>query len=350
MAYSVWHNFVGHTKQSPLRRILSTLHVCCPPLGRRSHCETDPTRATAIAMVRVPNEAFPTWWRGASHAPPATWKYTFELFTGDDTADEWALAAAIFIAQYRRRNSCGPTFREVFEHLLDDTRGVPAQLPREWDQAERRRANGGFRGQVMLDWRRRGFIGFDRHVTRSLRVGPHFRERSRQLRAAAKLAEGVVAEGGAASPVELSLLKTASPPSTPGGESHEHSRRTDSDQEEAIDASLTTEQVVARLNVTISYLRRLRKAHYLHAVDHDGELRYPVWQFSNEPGRPVVPGIDIVAVAIPETWTLTAIDAFMRAPQPPLSIDGHLQTPAQWLDGGGDPARVVEILQEIATQ
>lgn len=190
MAYSVWHNFVGHTKQSPLNRILSTLHVCCPPLGRRSHRGTDPKHATAIVMVRVPNEAFPTWWRGASHPPPATWKYIFEFFTGDDTGDEWALAAAIFIAQYRRRNSCGPTFREVFEYLLDDTRGVPAQLPREWDQAERRRANGGFRGQVMLDWRRRGFIGFDRHVTRSLRVGPHFRERSRQLRAATRLVGG----------------------------------------------------------------------------------------------------------------------------------------------------------------
>lgn len=184
MAYSVWHNFGGHTKQSLSCRILSTLHVCCPPLGRRSHRGAEPTRATANAMVRVPNETSSTWWRGASHPPPAPWKYTFETFTGDDTGDEWALAAAIFIAQYRRRNSCGPTFREVFQHLLEDGRGYPSQLPRSWELAERRRAVGGFRVQVMLDWRRRGFVGFDRHASRSLRVGPRFRERSRQLKAA----------------------------------------------------------------------------------------------------------------------------------------------------------------------
>lgn len=123
-----------------------------------------------------------------------------------------------------------------------------------------------------------------------------------------------------------------------------------SEQQETLDTSLSTEQVITRLNVTNSYLKRLREAHFLHAVNHDGELRYPEWQFSNEPNRPVVPGIDIVAVAIPQSWTLAAINAFMQAPQPALSIDGRLQTPAQWLDGGGDPTRVVEILQEVATQ
>jgi len=268
------------------------------------------------------------------------------MFTGDDTADEWALAAAIFIAQYRRRNACGPTFREVFEHLLDDGRGVPSQLPRDWDQAERRRVNGGFRGQVMLDWRRRGFIGFDRHVTRSLRVGPHFRERSRQMRAAKSREGGTVATGRVATAARL-LPETAFPRSNGNEEFDEHLHHDEEDQQ-ALETSLSTEQVIARLNVTGSYLKRLRKAHYLHAVNHDGDLRYPGWQFSNAPGRAVVHGIDIVAVAIPSDWALAAINAFMQAPQPALSLDGHPQTPEQWLDRGGDPTRVAEILQEIA--
>jgi hypothetical protein len=97
-------------------------------------------------------------------------------------------------------------------------------------------------------------------------------------------------------------------------------------------------------------LKRLREAQYLHAIEHDGELRYPEWQFSNEPNRPVVPGIDTVTAAIPENWTLATINAFMEAPQPTLSIDGLPQTPAQWLDGGGDPTKVAEILHEVRVQ
>ena len=311
---------------------------------------TDPTRATAIVMMRVPNESFPTWWRGAPSPPPATWKYTFELFTGDETADEWALAAAIFIAQYRRRNSRSPTFREVFEFLLDDTRGLPARLSRDWDKGERRRAIGGFRWQVMLDWRRRGFIGFDRHVTRSLRVGPHFRERSRQLQAATNQVGGAIAEGRAISIVEPRRLEPTFPVSTADTRLSERPLRTNIVEEDALNGSLTTQQVIARLKLTTSNLRRLREAHYLHAVSHAGDIRYPEWQFSNEPNRPVVFGINIVSVAIPKNWGLAAIDAFMQAANSALSIDGHPQTPALWLDRGGDPLRVVEILEEVAAK
>ena len=343
MAYSVWHNSVGHTKQSPFRRNSSTLHVCCPPLGRRSHRVADSTRATAIVMVRVPNEAFPAWWRGEPHLPPATWKYTFELFTNDETADEWALAAAIFIAQYRRRNSCGPTFREVFEHLLEDTRGLPGPLPREWDQSERRRATGGFRGQVMLDWRRRGFIGFDRHVTRSLRVGPHFRERSRRLQAAKKLNRGGVGEGYA---VEQSSLRAATTPSIERPKDARRGGDTKITFQEGFDATLTSDEVIARLHVTPAYLARLLKAHYLHAIDQDDGLRFPAWQFSHQSNRPVVPGIDVVSIAIPRDWPLPKINAFMLSPHAALSMDGKPQTPARWLDLGGDPVRVATLLHE----
>lgn len=199
----------------------------------------------------------------------------------------------------------------------------------------------------MLDWRRRGFIGFDRHVTRSLRVGPHFRERSRQQRAAANSSGDAIPDERVLR-VERPLIGTDLPASIANRQFEAHPPRCERQPQQTIDKSLSTAQVIARLNVTSSLLKRLREGHYLHAVDHEGEIRYPGWQFSNKPHRRVLPGIDIVAVAIPDSWTLAAVDAFMRSPHPALSIDGQPQTPTQWLDCGGDPTRVAAILEEMS--
>lgn len=136
--------------------------------------------ATAIAMVVVTPSPFPIWWRGIAVAPPAQWAYVFEEMTGEDSAEEWALAAAIFIAQTRHRTGRGPTFSELFAALLPDTNGLPAPFPAGLSVIERRQAIMGFRGHVTIEWRRRGMIGWERNVTRSLRVGNVFRERSRQ--------------------------------------------------------------------------------------------------------------------------------------------------------------------------
>lgn len=124
--------------------------------------------------------SYPVWWRGISTPPPAAWTYVFEALTGEDSADEWALAAAVFIAQTRRRTSQGPTFSELFLHLLPDTGGVPAAFPPEVDAAEGRRIVHGFRRHVAIEWRRRGMVAWDKNITRSLRVGREFRARSRE--------------------------------------------------------------------------------------------------------------------------------------------------------------------------
>lgn len=126
------------------------------------------------------HEAYPIWWRGADAPPPTEWAYMFDAFTGDETAEEWALSAAIYIAQVRRRTGAGPTYSELFAFLLPDTRGLPGPFPVGLEPDERRRAISGFRGHVAIEWRRRGMINFDKGVKRSLRVGREFRERSRQ--------------------------------------------------------------------------------------------------------------------------------------------------------------------------
>ncbi len=137
-----------------------------------------PVQATAIVMVDMP-ESYPIWWQEIDSPPPAEWLFMFEDFTSDDTAEQWALAAAIFIAQTRRRTAAGPTFAELFTYLLPDTDGLPGPLPRNLDFMQRRRAVAGFRGHAAIEWRRRGMISFDNGVMRSLRVGREFRERSR---------------------------------------------------------------------------------------------------------------------------------------------------------------------------
>ena len=289
-------------------------------------------------MVGMPDSTYPTWWRGGSHPPPAPWKYAFELFTTGDGADEWALAAAVFIAQYRRRHPSGPTFRELFEHLLPDANGVPERLPRDWDRSERNDAIRGFRGQVTAEWHRRSFIGFDRHVTRSLRVGPRFRERSRLLqesKAARMIAVGAFPPPTLAERMEQIAGVDLTQPAT-------ETRR------EVLQATWSVDEVMSRLRLGPIMLRRLSDTGYLHWIAFDDEVRYPDWQFASEAGRTVVPGVSRVVAAMPVDWTLSSIRDFMATPQVDLEVDGALATPVQWLLCGRDPNQVASILRGIS--
>ena len=255
-----------------------------------------------------------SWWRGVNNPPPAAWCYTFEEFTNDDTADEWALAAAIYIAQHRRRHSQGPTFRELFEHLLPDTGGVPSRLPADWDALDRRRASNGFRRHVTIEWRRRGYISYDKQVTRSLRVGPRFREQSRALNAQPR-------ERDTASDVTGSMDK-------PVGSKD----------------SLSSDAARSLLGLTPTALRRLSRRGYLHAVEYESEWRYPSWQFAGRPRFAVVPGVDVVVPAIPAQWSLSAINLFMSTPNQELTVGGEIRSPVDWLNDGSDPHEVAAVL------
>ena len=167
--------------------------------------------ATANVTSAMASDSYPIWWRDIEVPPPAEWAYMFESFTGDDTGDEWALAAAIFIAQTRRRTGLGPTFAELFTHLMPDSHGLPAPFPRDIEFIERRRTVAAFRGHVTIDWRRRGLISFDKGVTRSLRVGRAFRERSRH-RQLARLAGTPRLENGMSDPATMNGCERAERP------------------------------------------------------------------------------------------------------------------------------------------
>ena len=141
--------------------------------------------AESVVIVEVPVaiDPRPIWWRSVEGPPPTPWVDVFIAFTGEDSADEWGLAAAIFIAQTRRRTGMGPTFSEMFFELLPDTGGVPSSLPSDLDYQVRRKLIGDFRIHSATQWRRLGWISWQQGVERSLRVGPVFREHSRRHQA-----------------------------------------------------------------------------------------------------------------------------------------------------------------------
>lgn len=127
-------------------------------------------------------DSSPSWWGRVSSPPPASWSYMYEEFTGEDTGDEWALAAAIFVARSRKRTSEGPTFSELFDHLMPDTNGLPGPLPAGMTLEERRSAPSRFRFFTALAWRQRRMITWSRDVERSLRVDRRFTALSRDRR------------------------------------------------------------------------------------------------------------------------------------------------------------------------
>ena len=134
-----------------------------------------------MKRVALTADQNPIWWRGSETPPPASWAYTFEEFTSDDSADAWAYAAAVFILRVRRQTSAGPTFAELFAHLLSNTNGLPGQFPNGLNSNERGRVTGNFRHHVAVEWRRRAIIGWDQGTARSLRIGRNFRKRSTEL-------------------------------------------------------------------------------------------------------------------------------------------------------------------------
>lgn len=151
----------------------------------------------------------------------------FEAFTGEDTADEWGLAAAIFIARTRRRAGHGPTFSELFAYLIPDAAGLPSRLPNGYSYMERRRLAGEFRLAAGIEWKRRGWISWEPGVTRSLRVGRVFREHSRALRASREVKDASTRATTAEPDIEDSPDAAdgpaggASEPSSVGGARHD---------------------------------------------------------------------------------------------------------------------------------
>lgn len=247
---------------------------------------------------------------------PLAWRVLFADLTQGDSAREWGLAAGLFIIHHRRRHSEGPTFREVFEHLFPDTHGEASHTTEDWTREDWFLAKQRFRMGAVLAWSRLGYVAYDPHVSHSLRAG-------RKLLAIVDRDERIRSMAGEPAAPELTSIQRA-----------------------AMRASLSTEQAVTRLRTTRHDLDRITAAGLLHSVSLSAtEVRYPLWQFSSDPNKPVIAGISTVVSAMPLDWTLARVHRFFATPHKDLKIERRGKSPTQWLHSGGDPVQIAILLE-----
>ncbi len=121
------------------------------------------------------------WWPSQDTPPPASWSYVIEDLLAPDRSQEWARAAALFIDEHRKRFGRGPTFNEVFNHLLPEADGVPSRRPEGVSSRDHYLARSDFRLHVMREWRKHDLFAWRTGVTRSLNVKGRFARMLRQL-------------------------------------------------------------------------------------------------------------------------------------------------------------------------
>lgn len=121
------------------------------------------------------------WWPSEDTPPPASWAYVIEDLIASDHSQEWAWAAALFIETHRKQRGHGPTFQELFNHLLPEADGVPSRRPEGVSSKIHYRARRYFRLYVMREWRKHDFFAWRTGVERSLNVRGRFAKRLRQL-------------------------------------------------------------------------------------------------------------------------------------------------------------------------
>jgi len=121
------------------------------------------------------------WWPSRQTPPPASWAYVIEDLLAPDRSREWARAAALFIEVHTTQRGHGPTFNELFIHLLPETNGVPSRRPEGVKSRDHYHARSYFRLYVMREWRKHDLFVWRTGVHRSLNVPGKFAKRLRQL-------------------------------------------------------------------------------------------------------------------------------------------------------------------------
>lgn len=115
-------------------------------------------------------------------------------------------------------------------------------------------------------------------------------------------------------------------------------------RQDTIEASLSADEAAARLGVDVAEVRHRAAEGRLYAFTAHDEERFPTWQFTNDPARPVLPGLAAVIAAFPRDMHPATIRGFMSTPQRSARISGVPVTPVEWLLDAGDPQIVRHIL------
>jgi hypothetical protein len=109
-------------------------------------------------------------------------------------------------------------------------------------------------------------------------------------------------------------------------------------------ATLSLEDPIAFLGYDEGKLEAAVPEGRLYGVDIGGRWRLPMFQFSlRSPGK-ILPHLDALLPALLERWDWLGMSRFFSTRQEDLSGLGW-KTPAQWLEDGGDPQHVLNIVR-----
>jgi hypothetical protein len=78
-------------------------------------------------------------------------------------------------------------------------------------------------------------------------------------------------------------------------------------------------------------------------VEIGDERRIPTWQFTTRPVGHLLPHLAELVPALLERWQPLSIGRFFTTRQEDL-LDAGMKTPAAWLEDGGDPAEVLDLI------
>lgn len=112
------------------------------------------------------------------------------------------------------------------------------------------------------------------------------------------------------------------------------------DRIEAVIDSWSDDETADYLQIGLRQVRRRAQQGSLYYFCLGRKRRYPVWQFDRYFG--VLPGLGDVVRAIPRSWRPEQVYGFMTGRQPDLGS----MTPAQWLLGKNDAARIASVAQK----
>ncbi len=78
-------------------------------------------------------------------------------------------------------------------------------------------------------------------------------------------------------------------------------------------------------------------------VEISGERRIPTWQFTTRPVGHLLPHLAELLPELLERWHPLSIGRFFTTRQEDL-IDEGMKTPAAWLEDGGAPCEVLDLI------
>lgn len=115
--------------------------------------------------------------------------------------------------------------------------------------------------------------------------------------------------------------------------------------QETLLATLTAEEAADWLGISEPQLHALIAAGDVVAFVSDGELRYPAWQFTEDPAQPVLPGMARLTPAWGDEKHPATILGFMYNACLEVPGTDDTFTPIEWLTLGGDVQVVLDQLE-----